>query len=145
MPVYFQSTEFYRKFEVQKGTFESYFRNRYSRVGVNIPIRTVLITKLCKYDGKKTSLSVRDFHQISGRAGRKGFDDEGFVVVQAPEHVIYNKKQEQKALLNPKAKKNTEKMGHLKKTLFLGQEDTFKKIIALLLKSFDRAFKLTMP
>ena len=45
-------------------------------VGVNIPIRTVLFTKLCKFDGEKTAIvGARDFHQISGRAGRKGFDD----------------------------------------------------------------------
>jgi superfamily II RNA helicase len=60
-------------------------------VGVNVPIRTVLFTKLCKYDGEKTRiLSARDFHQISGRAGRKGFDDLGWVVAQAPEHVVEN-------------------------------------------------------
>ncbi len=62
-------------------------------VGVNIPIRTVLFNKLAKYDGKKVNLlSVRDFKQIAGRAGRKGFDDRGFVVAQAPEHVIERKK-----------------------------------------------------
>lgn len=67
-------------------------------VGVNIPIRTVLFTKLCKFDGEKTAiLSVRDFQQISGRAGRKGFDDRGTVVVQAPEHVIENLKLDAKA------------------------------------------------
>jgi hypothetical protein len=44
-------------------------------VGVNIPIRTVLFTKLCKFDGEKVGvLSVREFQQIAGRAGRKGFD-----------------------------------------------------------------------
>ncbi|MFL5321273.1 MAG: DEAD/DEAH box helicase, partial [Myxococcaceae bacterium] len=44
-------------------------------VGVNIPIRTVLFTQLCKYDGEKTGiLTVRDFKQVAGRAGRKGFD-----------------------------------------------------------------------
>jgi hypothetical protein len=59
--------------------------------GINVPIRTVLFTRLCKFDGQKTAiLSARDFHQIAGRAGRKGFDDRGFVVVQAPEHVIEN-------------------------------------------------------
>ncbi len=67
-------------------------------VGVNIPIRTVLFTKMCKFDGDKTVLlSVRDFRQISGRAGRKGFDDRGFVLVQAPEHVIENLRMEQRA------------------------------------------------
>ena len=39
----------------------------------------------------------RDFHQISGRAGRKGFDDHGFVVAQAPEHVIENIRLKEKA------------------------------------------------
>ena len=67
-------------------------------VGVNIPIRTVLFTRLCKYDGEKTAiLSVRDFQQIAGRAGRKGFDDQGYVAAQAPEHVIENLRMEQKA------------------------------------------------
>jgi superfamily II RNA helicase len=67
-------------------------------VGVNVPIRTVLFTRLCKFDGQKTAiLSARDFHQISGRAGRKGFDDKGWVVAQAPEHVIENLKLEEKA------------------------------------------------
>ena len=67
-------------------------------VGVNIPIRTVLFSRLCKYDGEKTGvLSVRDFQQIAGRAGRKGFDDRGFVAAQAPEHVIENLRMEQKA------------------------------------------------
>jgi len=66
-------------------------------VGVNVPIRTVLFTQLCKFDGQKTGvLSVRDFLQVAGRAGRKGFDDRGTVVAQAPEHVIENLKLEQK-------------------------------------------------
>ena len=60
-------------------------------VGVNIPIRTVLFTKLSKYDGEKVGiLSVRNFKQIAGRAGRRGFDVAGSVVCQAPEHVIDN-------------------------------------------------------
>jgi superfamily II RNA helicase len=67
-------------------------------VGINVPIRTVLFTKLCKFDGQKTGiLSARDFHQIAGRAGRKGFDDKGWVVAQAPEHVVENLKLEGKA------------------------------------------------
>lgn len=75
-------------------------------VGINIPIRTVLFTKLCKYDGAGTSiLSVRDFHQIAGRAGRKGFDTHGWVVVQAPEHVIENRRLEAKAQSGGKTRK----------------------------------------
>jgi superfamily II RNA helicase len=67
-------------------------------VGVNIPIRTVVFTKLCKYDGNRTALlTARDFHQISGRAGRRGFDTKGSVVAQAPEHVVENLRLEAKA------------------------------------------------
>ncbi len=75
-------------------------------VGVNVPIRTVLFTKLCKFDGEKTAiLRVRDFQQISGRAGRKGFDNEGSVVAQAPEHVIENLRLEAKAGSDPGKKR----------------------------------------
>jgi superfamily II RNA helicase len=75
-------------------------------MGVNIPIRTVLFTQLCKYDGEKTAiLSARDFHQIAGRAGRKGFDERGFVVAQAPEHVIENKRLAEKAAQGKKVVK----------------------------------------
>jgi hypothetical protein len=67
-------------------------------LGINVPIRTVVFTQLWKYDGRKAAiLSVRDFRQIAGRAGRKGFDDRGYVVVQAPEHVVENKRAEEKA------------------------------------------------
>jgi len=75
-------------------------------MGVNIPIRTVLFTQLCKFDGEKTAiLSARDFHQISGRAGRKGFDERGYVVAQAPEHVIENKRLAEKAAAGKKVVK----------------------------------------
>lgn len=75
-------------------------------MGVNIPIRTVLFTQLCKYDGEKTAiLSARDFHQISGRAGRKGFDEKGYVAAQAPEHVIENKRLSEKAAAGKKVVK----------------------------------------
>ena len=67
-------------------------------VGINVPIRTVLITALSKFDGEKTRiLQAREFHQIAGRAGRAGYDTQGYVVVQAPEHVIENKAAERKA------------------------------------------------
>ena len=79
-------------------------------VGVNIPLRTVLFTRLCKYDGEKTLiLPVRDFQQISGRAGRKGFDDMGWVVAQAPEHVIENLQIDEKIAKDPSKKKKLPK------------------------------------
>lgn len=67
-------------------------------VGINVPIRTVLFTRLCKFDGQKVAiLPARDFHQIAGRAGRKGYDNVGWVVAQAPEHAVENLKLEEKA------------------------------------------------
>ena len=72
-------------------------------VGVNVPIRTVLFTRLYKYDGRRTRvLSVRDFQQIAGRAGRRGFDTVGSVWVQAPEHAVENKRAEMRAAGDPK-------------------------------------------
>nr|WP_026931671.1 DEAD/DEAH box helicase [Glycomyces tenuis] len=79
-------------------------------VGINVPIRTVVFTGLAKYDGRRTRrLRAREFHQIAGRAGRAGFDTEGFVVCQAPEHVIENTKAEAKFGLDPKKRKKMAK------------------------------------
>ena len=96
-------------------------------VGVNVPIRTVLFTQLCKYSGDKTAiLSVRDFHQVAGRAGRKGFDDVGYVVAQAPEHVIENTKLAAKASQSGRkfAKKQPPEFGYVP-----WDESTFRKLI----------------
>ncbi|HOX44363.1 MAG TPA: DUF3516 domain-containing protein [Myxococcota bacterium] len=75
-------------------------------VGVNIPIRTVLLRQLYKYDGVRNNrLKAREFHQISGRAGRKGFDDKGRVVVLAPEWVAENHRIDLKLQAQPHLKK----------------------------------------
>jgi superfamily II RNA helicase len=72
-------------------------------VGINVPIRTVLLTALAKYDGTRTRhLTAREFHQIAGRAGRAGYDTAGAVVVQAPEHVVDNAKAVAKAGDDPR-------------------------------------------
>jgi superfamily II RNA helicase len=72
-------------------------------VGINVPIRTVLLTGLTKYDGvRMRQLSAREFHQIAGRAGRAGFDTAGSVVVQSPEHESDNAKAVAKAGDDPK-------------------------------------------
>ena len=75
-------------------------------VGINVPIRTVLLTSLTKYDGRRQRvLRAREFHQVAGRAGRAGFDTVGYVVVQAPEHVIENAKALAKAGEDPKKRR----------------------------------------
>ena len=67
-------------------------------VGINVPIRTVLFTGLAKFDGNRQRvLRTREFLQIAGRAGRAGFDTAGYVVVQAPEHVIENERAKAKS------------------------------------------------
>ena len=79
-------------------------------VGINVPIRTVLMTGLAKYDGTRSRiLKSREFHQIAGRAGRAGYDTEGTVVVEAPEHEIENVKLRRKAGDDPKKLKKLRK------------------------------------
>lgn len=75
-------------------------------VGINVPIRTVLLTALSKFDGERMrQLTAREFHQIAGRAGRAGYDTAGLVVVQAPDHEIENHLATTKAGDDPKKKK----------------------------------------
>ena len=72
-------------------------------VGINVPIRTVVLTGLTKYDGRRQRiLKAREFHQIAGRAGRAGYDTAGTVVVQAPDHVVENARLVAKAGDDPK-------------------------------------------
>jgi len=72
-------------------------------VGINVPIRTVVLTALSKYDGvRQRQLQAREFHQIAGRAGRAGYDTAGTVVVQAPEHEVENARLLAKAGDDPK-------------------------------------------
>ncbi|CAJ1413087.1 unnamed protein product, partial [Effrenium voratum] len=71
-------------------------------VGINVPIRSVLFTRLCKFDGEDTrTMRSREFHQIAGRAGRKGFDDRGDVVAVDPDWVVHNRELEQKKKRDP--------------------------------------------
>lgn len=112
-------------------------------VGVNVPIRTVVLTRLSKYGGQKVAtLSARDFHQISGRAGRRGFDEIGYVVAQAPEHVIENAKMEAKAAGDVKKMRKMVK----KKAPegFVGwNEDTFKKLQSAAPEPLSSRFKVS--
>ena len=99
-------------------------------VGVNVPIRSVLLTQLFKYDGQRVRiLTVREFQQIAGRAGRKGFDDEGTVWVQAPPHVIENLAAERKAAADPKKKKKVQKKKPPERGYAHWTEDTFDKLV----------------
>lgn len=110
-------------------------------VGINVPIRTVLFTKLCKFDGQKTGiLSARDFHQIAGRAGRKGFDEKGWVVVQAPEHAVENLKLEEKAA---KGGKKFVKRQPPEKNFVNWDKNTYARLIAAPPERLTSRFQVT--
>ena len=110
-------------------------------VGINVPIRTVLFTKLCKFDGQKTGiLSARDFHQIGGRAGRKGFDDRGWVVAQAPEHVIENLRLAEKSARDGK---KTVKRQPPEKNFVNWDKNTYLRLIAAPPEKLASRFKVT--
>jgi superfamily II RNA helicase len=98
-------------------------------VGVNIPIRTVLFSQLFKFDGEKIGiLSVREFKQIAGRAGRKGFDERGSVVCQAPEYAIENKRAAEKAAASGKKRKPGKKKPPAHNFVSWNR-DTFQRLI----------------
>ena len=98
-------------------------------VGINVPIRTVVLTGLTKFDGsRQRMLKAREFHQIAGRAGRAGYDTSGAVVVQAPDHVIENHKALAKAGDDPKKQRKVQRKkppeGFVSWT-----EDTFHRLV----------------
>jgi hypothetical protein len=108
-------------------------------VGINVPIRTVLFTGLAKFDGNRQRvLRSREFLQIAGRAGRAGFDTTGYVVVQAPEHVIENEKAKAKseaknALMSVEKQAKRKSKAMLKKApegAVVWTEQTFDKLVA---------------
>ena len=113
-------------------------------VGVNVPIRTVLFTKLCKFDGEKTTiLSVRDFKQIAGRAGRKGFDVQGSVVCVAPEHVVLNRRADAKAADPRSGRKKAVKAKPPTKGFLPWNEETFRRLIERDPEPLISRFKVT--
>ncbi len=114
----------------QQGLLKVIFGTDTLGVGVNIPIRTVLFSKLCKFNGEKVAiLSAREFKQIAGRAGRKGFDDEGSVVCQAPEHVIENLRLASRAEGAAGRKRKLVKKKPPTRGFLPWNEDTFQKLI----------------
>lgn len=114
-------------------------------VGVNVPIRTVLFTKLAKFDGQQVGLlTVRDFKQISGRAGRKGFDERGAVVCLAPEHVVENRRQAARA--DARGGRRPAKQKKKKKApdgFVPWNEDTFRRLVEKPAETLRSSFDVT--
>lgn len=97
-------------------------------VGINVPIRTVVFTALAKFDGTRSRLlKAREFHQIAGRAGRAGFDTAGYVVVQAPEHVIERQRALAKAGDDPKKRRKVQ-AGRAPEGAVGWTEETFERL-----------------
>ncbi len=113
-------------------------------VGINVPIRTVLLTQLCKYDGSRTRiLSAREFHQISGRAGRAGFDTSGTVWAQAPEHVIENERAAAKAADDPKKKRKLVKSKPPEWGFVNWTDETFSKLTVAVPEQLTSSFSVS--
>lgn len=113
-------------------------------VGINLPLRTVLFSKLCKYDGVKVRLlKVRDFKQIAGRAGRKGYDTQGLVVCQAPEYVIENLKIDAKVAANPKKAKKLKKQSPPDRGFVDWDSETFERLTTSASEPLKSRFTVT--
>jgi superfamily II RNA helicase len=62
------------------GLLKLLFATETFAVGVNMPARTVVFNSIFKYDGKRLGpIKTREHHQMSGRAGRRGIDETGWV------------------------------------------------------------------
>ncbi|NUS42226.1 MAG: DUF3516 domain-containing protein [Mycobacteriaceae bacterium] len=112
-------------------------------VGINVPIRTVLMTGLTKFDGVRTRhLNAREFHQIAGRAGRAGFDTTGTVVAQAPDYEVENAKRIAKAGDDPKKLKRVQRVKP-PEGFVSWSEATFERLIAAAPEPMRSRFTVT--
>lgn len=112
-------------------------------VGINVPIHTVVLTALTKFDGHKMRrLRSREFHQIAGRAGRSGFDTEGMVVALAPDFEIENAKLLAKAGDDPKKRRKV-KRKKPPEGFVVWNEDTFNRLIAAAPETLTPRMRIT--
>jgi ATP-dependent RNA helicase HelY len=64
------------------GLLKVVFATETLSLGINMPARTVVIEKLSKFTGEHHELlTPGEYTQLAGRAGRRGIDDVGYVVV----------------------------------------------------------------
>ena len=112
-------------------------------VGVNLPIRTVLLTRLYKYDGSGMGLlGARAFHQVAGRAGRAGYDTSGLVVALAPDHVAENLANAARAAADPSKKRKVHKAAAPKGFVHY-DEATFQRLQAAPPEPLKSSFQMT--
>ena len=72
---------------MQSGHLDAIFSTSTIAAGVNFPARTVVVFQSDRFNGKDfVSLSATDLLQMTGRAGRRGMDEIGFVLVIPGQH-----------------------------------------------------------
>jgi ATP-dependent RNA helicase DOB1 len=70
----------------QEGLIKVLFATETFSIGLNMPAKTVVFTSLRKFDGKEQRwISPSEFVQMAGRAGRRGLDDRGIVILMIDE------------------------------------------------------------
>lgn len=80
----------------QRGLVKVLFATETFAIGVNMPARTVAFDTIEKYDGtSKRLLQAGEYIQMSGRAGRRGLDDVGYVIIvikkELPDLSVFSK------------------------------------------------------
>lgn len=71
-----------------EGLLKALFATETFAMGLNMPARTVLFTAPRKFDGKNFRwISSGEYIQMAGRAGRRGLDDKGIVILMIDEKV----------------------------------------------------------
>ncbi|MDY6050537.1 MAG: DUF3516 domain-containing protein [Corynebacterium sp.] len=112
-------------------------------VGINVPIRTVLFTSLVKYDGQRQRIvSSREFHQIAGRAGRAGYDTEGTVIIEAPDHEIENFRLRNRSAAD-QAKLAKKRKAHARPGEVTWTDSTFEKLTTSQPERLTSQFRVT--
>ncbi|PVV05142.1 hypothetical protein BB560_000339 [Smittium megazygosporum] len=70
----------------QEGLIKCLFATETFSIGLNMPARTVVFTSVRKFDGKDFRyVTGGEYIQMSGRAGRRGIDDRGVVILMVDE------------------------------------------------------------
>ena len=68
--------------------FQALFATETFALGLNMPARTVVFTSCRKFDGKEFRwITSGEYIQMSGRAGRRGLDDRGIVMLMVDEQM----------------------------------------------------------
>lgn len=66
----------------QEGLIKVLFATETFSIGLNMPAKTVVFTKVTKFDGVAVRpLTSSEYIQMSGRAGRRGLDERGIVIM----------------------------------------------------------------